>query len=207
MKADEILRALTALDARLLIEHGRFILRAGRHPIPEPLVEQVRAARAQLEARLKDSSRTHREVGSLWASTPQNSKVYAGEIKTATLAAFVAAFEESPAKDRQNDRHYGGLWKPQGFCGADGGLAPKTATLPTCSEPKVVSSPNRKLYATQSSAVLSTREETLLVCCECGRSINELLPTLWGGDLCHCACGEAAFQREKTNRRAVGGTA
>jgi hypothetical protein len=46
-----------------------------------------------------------------------------------------------------------------------------------------------------------------LVCCECGMPITERLETWWGGDRCHRACGEAAFQREKAGRRAMGGTA
>ena len=47
----------------------------------------------------------------------------------------------------------------------------------------------------------------LPVCCECGQPIHEELATLWGGELCHRACGEAAFEREKASRRAMGGTA
>jgi hypothetical protein len=38
------------------------------------------------------------------------------------------------------------------------------------------------------------------VCCECGLPIGERLETWWGGERCHQACGEAAFEREKASR-------
>jgi len=35
------------------------------------------------------------------------------------------------------------------------------------------------------------------LCCICGGAIVERLPTSWGGQPCHRACGEAAFQSAK----------
>ena len=42
------------------------------------------------------------------------------------------------------------------------------------------------------------------ICCECRLPIAEQSETWWGGERCHRACGEAAFDREKT-RRGLGG--
>ena len=40
----------------------------------------------------------------------------------------------------------------------------------------------------------------LHTCCECGMPITERLETWWGGERCHRACGEAAFERGKLQR-------
>ena len=47
-----ILQQLHALGARIEYREGRLVLCAGRHPVPELLVEQARAAKAELLALL-----------------------------------------------------------------------------------------------------------------------------------------------------------
>jgi hypothetical protein len=94
----------------------------------------------------------------------------------------------------------------QDFCASQGGSSPKTAT-PSCGE-------HPKHAAAQQCAADTEDYETddcatsgYPMCCECGVPITERLETWWGGEQCHRACGEAAFQRAKASRRAMGGTA
>jgi hypothetical protein len=62
------------------------------------------------------------------------------------------------------------------------------------------------LRPSSSSSTPTSKSPRLgLACCECGKPINEPLPTSWGGLPCHRECGEAAWAPRVARTHEAGG--
>jgi hypothetical protein len=222
-----ILQKLRALGARVESDGDRLILRAGKRPVPEPLVEEVRAAKAELLTFLSAKALTSRHsVGD--EHLRQKTAPKAAETLEFCEDAHGEHLREHLRQDgehlREDGEHLRQDPQKSSILALDrpvfeDGAATKVLTKALTPEhlrrgkdlcgfeapgmPKVLTS--QRTSGDEHLRKIATSATAGVACCECGLPVAELLETWWGGERCHRTCGEAAFEREKKAIRGLGG--
>jgi hypothetical protein len=212
------MQKLRALGAQIESNGDRLILRAGNQPVPERLVAEVRAAKAELLTLLSVKVLTPRRSGGdehLRQKTGPNAAENLAFYEDAHVEHLGEHLREGREHLRRDDEHLRQnpqkssvlspdqhlcddsattkmltpehLHKGEGFCGSAASETPKVLTSRRTPEGEHLRTPGN---ATTNG----------LLCCECRLPITGRLETWWGGERCHRACGEAAFEREKARR-------
>jgi hypothetical protein len=221
-----IMEKLRALGAQIESNGDRLILRAGNQPVPELLVAEVRAAKAELLTLLTTKVLTPRCSGGdehLRQKTGPNAAENLAFYEDAHSEHLGEHLREGREQLRGDDEHL--RQDPQKrscsaanhpVCDVSGITKMLTKVLTpehlrrgqdSCGfegpeTPKVLTlertSGGEHLRKPASAAAAD------LMCCECGLLISEQSETWWGGERCHRTCGEAAFKREKARRGLAG---
>ena len=224
--APVIMQKLRALGARIETNGDRLILRAGKQPVTQSMVEEVRCAKGELLAFLCPKVLTFRHSG-VDEHLPGQTELKAAENLASTEDAHSEHLGEHLREGgehlRGDDEHLRQDPQKSSVLSPDQHLSDDSATTKMLTKaltpehlrrgqdlcgfeapetPKVLT-----LQRTPGGEHLRKTADAAtadLVCCECGLSIAEQSETWWGGERCHRTCGEAAFKREKARRGLAG---
>jgi hypothetical protein len=222
--AADVLKRLRALGARIESDGDRLILRAGKRPIPEPLVEEVRTAREGLLGLLAPKALTSRhsvedehlrhQTGLKAAENLVPTKALMGEHLREHLREGDEHLRQDPQKSSvpgENSSPTAAkaptkaitkalmgehLRRGEDLCGFGAPETPKVLISQGTSVCEHLRAGGEHLGKTTPAATVGST----LMCCECGTAIAEPVVTWWGGRPCHRGCGEAAWRRELTGR-------
>jgi hypothetical protein len=224
--APTIMQKLRALGAQIESNGDRLILRAGNQPVPELLVAEVRAAKAELLTLLSAKVLTPRCSGGdehLLQKTGPNAAENLAFYEDAHVEHLGEHLREGREHLRRNSEHLRQDPQESLVLSPDQHLCDDSATTKMLTKvltpehlrrgqdlsglegpetPKALTS--QRMSGSEHLRKPASATTADLVCCECGLSIAEQSETWWGGERCHRTCGEAAFKREKARRGLAG---